>query len=165
MNNLTLKTAFVNFFSFFLQSLIEKHFPAPDRSRIQQILARQGLIDSKPKSLLDELGIVVPSSNGSSSASSSTRDSLGKRKANRQAAQKFKKKAKVSSDDDSDSSNNEDHGSGSESFLSKLFCSSQMHQFSSVLYRQMGYFYKMNLQYTLTLPNKSFVTLSQHLKM
>ena len=99
------------------QSLIEKHFPAPDRNRIQQMLARQGLTDTKPKSLLDELGIVVPSSNGSSSASSSTRDSLGKRKANRQAAQKFKKKAKVSSDDDSDSSNNEDHGSGSRSYL------------------------------------------------
>jgi len=101
-----------------LQSLIEKHFPAPDRNRIQQMLARQGLGDTKPKSLLDELGIVVPSSNGgSSSASSSTRDSLGKRKANRQAAQKFKKKAKVSSDDDSDSSNNEDHGSGQPLFF------------------------------------------------
>jgi hypothetical protein len=27
---------------FSLQSLIEKHFPAPDRSRIQQMLAKQG---------------------------------------------------------------------------------------------------------------------------
>jgi hypothetical protein len=89
--------------------LIEKHFPAPDRNRIQQMLARQGLIDTKPKTILDELGINVPAANGNGS---SMKDTVGKRKAKRQAVQKFKKKAKVSDDDDSDSSH-EDHGSGS----------------------------------------------------
>ena len=105
------KSIFTETFNLSFQRLIEKHFPAPDRSRIQQMLARQGLVDTKPKSLLDELGIAVPSSNGSSSASSST---MGKRKANRQAAQKIKKKAKVSSDDDDSDSSNDDHGSGTD---------------------------------------------------
>jgi hypothetical protein len=97
----------INFVFFFFKSLIEKHFPAPDRNRIQQMLARQGLIDTKPKTILDELGISAPSSNGNGS---SLKDSVGKRKAKRQALQKVKKKAKLSSDEESESSN-DDHGS------------------------------------------------------
>ena len=71
------------------------------------MLARQGLIETKPKTILDELGISVPSSNGNGS---SLKDSVGKRKAKRQALQRVKKKAKVSSDEESESSN-DDHGS------------------------------------------------------
>ena len=69
------------------------------------MLARQGL--AEPKTILDELGINVPSNgNGSSSKE------LGKRKAKRQAVQRFKKKAKVSDDDDDSESSNDDQGSG-----------------------------------------------------
>jgi hypothetical protein len=51
------------------------------------MLARQGLIDAKPKSLLDELGIAVPSSNGNSTSTSAASSTRGKRKATRQAVQ------------------------------------------------------------------------------
>ena len=47
-----LKSDIVSYFCFFLfQSLVEKHFPAPDRDKINRIL---GI--GKQKTILDELG-------------------------------------------------------------------------------------------------------------
>ena len=48
-------TDFVSTAKGVLQSLVEKHFPAPDRDKINRIL---GI--GKPKTILDELGIKVP---------------------------------------------------------------------------------------------------------
>ena len=73
------------------------------------MLARQGL--AEPKTILDELGINVPSNGNGSSKE------LGKRKAKRQAVQRFKKKTKVSDDDDDSDSSNDDQGSGNGPFI------------------------------------------------
>lgn len=76
-------TDFVSTAKGVLQSLVEKHFPAPDRDKISRIL---GI--GKPKSILDELGISL---NGSK-ASTSLELNGGKRK--RKAAENVKKKLK-----------------------------------------------------------------------
>ena len=77
--------------------MVEKHFPAPDRDKINRIL---GI--GKPKSILDELGLKLPDKNGSSSkgasGASSTSSSFndlngGKRK--RKAAEKVTKRMKT----------------------------------------------------------------------
>merc|ERR1712008_321533 len=54
-------TDFVSTATGVLQSLVEKHFPAPDRDKINRIL---GI--GKQKTILDELGIKLPGKNGSS---------------------------------------------------------------------------------------------------
>ena len=76
-------TDFVSTAKGVLQSLVEKHFPAPDRDKINRIL---GI--TKPKSILDELGIKVGNGN-----SSTTLNENGKRK--RKAAENVKKKMKT----------------------------------------------------------------------
>ena len=90
-------TDFVSTAKGVLQSLVEKHFPAPDRDKINRIL---GI--GKPKSILDELGLKLPDKNGSSSkgasGASSTSSSFndlngGKRK--RKAAEKMTKRMKT----------------------------------------------------------------------
>ena len=69
--------------------MVEKHFPAPDRDKINRIL---GI--GKPKTILDELGIKVPEKNGSSTATTSNlEENGGKRK--RRAAEMVKKKMKT----------------------------------------------------------------------
>ena len=78
-----------------LQSLVEKHFPAPDRGKITKILG----IGGKQTTILDELGIST--GNGKKGDADTV---LGKR-GKRQAATKANKKSKVdySNDDDNDS--------------------------------------------------------------
>ncbi|KAK4029142.1 protein strawberry notch [Daphnia magna] len=76
-----------------LQSLVDKHFPAPDRSRVLRLL---GL--DKGASLLDQLGI-DPESYGNGSGTSGS-----KRKAARPVAERSKKKIRTS---DSESSEQE----------------------------------------------------------
>ncbi|KAK6620595.1 hypothetical protein RUM43_010887 [Polyplax serrata] len=77
-----------------LQSLVEKHFPAPDRSRIHRLLgldiSKKDDKKGKNKNGFDDLA-------GGSS---------GKRKPVRQAAQKASKRVKVSSSDTEDDSDN-----------------------------------------------------------
>ena len=77
-----------------LQSLVEKHFPAPDRGKITKILG----IGGKQTTILDELGITTGNGKKGEDAV------LGKR-GKRQAATKANKKAKVdfTKDDDNDS--------------------------------------------------------------
>ena len=78
-----------------LQSLVEKHFPAPDRGKITKILGLGG----KPTTILDELGISTDK-NGKKKGGDVV---LGKR-GKRQAATAATKKAKVDyNDDDNDS--------------------------------------------------------------
>nr|CAH0110931.1 unnamed protein product [Daphnia galeata] len=76
-----------------LQALVDKHFPAPDRSRVLRLL---GL--DKGASLLDQLGI-DPESYGESSGN---RTSGTKRKAAREAVERTKKKVRTSDSDSSD---------------------------------------------------------------
>jgi hypothetical protein len=85
-------TDFVSTAKGVLQSLVEKHFPAPDREKINRIL---GI--SKPKSILDELGISLKKNGASAEASTSNSNSNlevngGKRK--RKATESMKKKAR-----------------------------------------------------------------------
>lgn len=75
---------------FFLQSLVEKHFPAPDRDKINRIL---GI--NKPKSILDELGIKLPDKNGSSKDNDSTTAINGGKRSRRAAAENVRKKMKT----------------------------------------------------------------------
>ena len=72
-----------------LQSLVEKHFPAPDRGKITKLLGLGG----KQSTILDELGISTEK-NGKKKA-----DLLGKR-GKRQAATSASKKVKVDYDND-----------------------------------------------------------------
>merc|ERR1719319_678465 len=87
-------TDFVSTSKGVLQSLVEKHFPAPDRGKITKILG----IGGKQTTILDELGITT--GNGKKGED----PVLGKR-GKRQAATKANKKAKVdfTKDDDNDS--------------------------------------------------------------
>merc|ERR1711923_559527 len=71
-----------------LQSLVEKHFPAPDRGKITKIL---GI--GKPSTILDELGISTDK-NGKKKEIA-----LGKRN-KRQAATKASKKVKIDYDNE-----------------------------------------------------------------
>ncbi|XP_059611939.1 protein strawberry notch isoform X2 [Phlebotomus argentipes] len=89
------------------QSLVEKHFPAPDRSRIQRLLG----IEAPPKKTT--LQMIMEEEPQTSTASSGN-----KRKSSRQAAQKHKRSRKNSSDaSDSDGEGSDDSFkmSGSES--------------------------------------------------
>jgi len=104
-------TDFVSTAKGVLQSLVEKHFPAPDRDKINRIL---GI--GKPKTILDELGIKVPEKNGSSTATTSNlEENGGKRK--RRAAEMVKKKMKTewdalgSSSEDENKAGAKDEGS------------------------------------------------------
>merc|ERR1719193_187260 len=87
-------TDFVSTAKGVLQSLVEKHFPAPDRGKITKILGLGG----KSTSLLDELGISTER-NGKKKGGDMKVD-LGKRKVKRQAAAKAAKKVKVDYDHD-----------------------------------------------------------------
>merc|ERR1719193_2359005 len=87
-------TDFVSTSKGVLQSLVEKHFPAPDRGKITKILGLGG----KSTSLLDELGISTER-NGKKKGGDMKVD-LGKRKVKRQAAAKAAKKVKVDYDHD-----------------------------------------------------------------
>ena len=86
-----------------IQSLVEKHFPAPDRDKINRILG----IGPK-KSILDELGLKLPK-NGSSNNDVSNGTNNGKRK--RKAAENMSKKMKTEWDTLGSSSEDEDKNS------------------------------------------------------
>merc|ERR1719309_1916118 len=86
-------TDFVSTSKGVLQSLVEKHFPAPDRGKITKILGLGG----KPTNPLDELGISTER-NGKKKGDGKV--DLGKRKVRRQAATKAAKKVKVDFDND-----------------------------------------------------------------
>ena len=88
---------------FILQSLVEKHFPAPDRDKINRIL---GI--NKPKSILDELGIKLPDKNGSSKDNDSTSAINGGKRSRRAAAENVRKKMKTDWDALGSSSEDED---------------------------------------------------------
>lgn len=97
------------------QSLVEKHFPAPDRNRISRLLGLDLPSTKKPTlaEILDEKpakkSTVVSSATASSSASSSTTNN--KRKSSRQAVQRPKRHRHGSfdiSEDYSDASDNSD---------------------------------------------------------
>merc|ERR1712083_1102432 len=103
-------TDFVSTAKGVLQSLVEKHFPAPDRDKINRIL---GI--GKQKTILDELGIKLPGKNGSSrnSEASSAASSIngGKRKARAaatQVAKKMKKGWEVLESDSEDEDDKDD---------------------------------------------------------
>ena len=81
-------TDFVSTAKGVMQSLVEKHFPAPDRNKINRLLGIGA--SQEKKSIFEELNIDV--NNGSSSSGISA--TLGKRKANREASTRVKKKTK-----------------------------------------------------------------------
>jgi hypothetical protein len=86
-------TDFVSTAKGVLQSLIEKHFPAPDKDKVEKITRMLGI--GKPKSILDELGIKTDRNGQGTSGGD------GKRR-KRQAAQKKKMKYDDGSGDNSD---------------------------------------------------------------
>lgn len=87
-----------------LQTLVEKHFPAPDRNRIHRLLG----LDPPRKS---DHGKV----NNNGDADAEAGGSSGKRKPVRQAAQRASKRVKMSSSEESDSESERDGStSGSE---------------------------------------------------
>lgn len=108
-------TDFVSTAKGVLTSLIEKHFPAPDRGKISKLL---GI--GKQTTILDELGInAEPHKNGSKTRSetgngSAATEDNGKRKPRRQAALKSAKKAKIDYGDASDENDSEFELSGDE---------------------------------------------------
>jgi len=105
-------TDFVSTSKGVLQSLVEKHFPAPDRGKITKILG----IGGKQGTLLDELGISTGDKNGKSSAQAKSPIVSGKR-GKRQAATTASKKVKVDmeeNEDDSDFMLSDDENGGSE---------------------------------------------------
>lgn len=89
-----------------LQTLVEKHFPAPDRNRIQRLLG----LEPPKKDKSSNNGDLDMEAGGSS----------GKRKPVRQAAQRAVKRVRMSSSDESDSEVERDgsNSSGSEFKLS-----------------------------------------------
>merc|ERR1712165_279915 len=86
-------TDFVSTAKGVIQSLVEKHFPAPDRNKINRLLGIN--TGQQKKSIFEELNIDL--NNGSSSSGIS--GELGKRKANREASTRVKKKTKYDWDD------------------------------------------------------------------
>merc|ERR1712223_698847 len=110
-------TDFVSTAKGVLQSLVEKHFPAPDRDKINRIL---GI--NKPKSILDELGIKLPDKNGSSKDNDSTSAINGGKRSRRAAAENVRKKMKTdwdalgssSEDEDKDDKGSDFEANGSE---------------------------------------------------
>merc|ERR1711860_248112 len=101
-------TDFVSTAKGVIQSLVEKHFPAPDRDKINRILG----IGPK-KSILDELGLKLPK-NGSSNDVTNGNTNNGKRK--RKAAENMSKKMKTewdtlgsSDDEDEEKDKNSDY--------------------------------------------------------
>merc|ERR1719225_1865187 len=114
-------TDFVSTAKGVMQSLVEKHFPAPDREKINRIL---GI--GKPKTILDELGIKYEKNGGSRSNSSPSRPSRqaaatsllamdtlnGKRK--RKAADNVKKRMKTDWDELGSSSEEEEKNNESD---------------------------------------------------
>lgn len=91
-----------------LQSLVEKHFPAPDRNRIHRIIG-----DLPQSQSVAEIENVVENASGSGGGGSS---SSSKRKPTRQAAQRASKKVRAWSSEDeiSEEERNGGHSSGSE---------------------------------------------------
>jgi hypothetical protein len=93
-----------------LQSLVEKHFPAPDRGKITAILGLGG----RPNTLLDELGI-----NTDRNGKKQQNTIVSGKRGTRQAATNASKKVKVDMDDednDSDFMMSEEDGSDDEEF-------------------------------------------------
>ena len=86
-------TDFVSTAKGVMQSLVEKHFPAPDRNKINKLLGIGA--SQEKKSIFEELDIDL----NSASASSENSIMLGKRKANREASTRVKKKTKYDWDD------------------------------------------------------------------
>merc|ERR1712173_101510 len=86
-------TDFVSTAKGVMQSLVEKHFPAPDRNKINKLLGIGA--SQEKKSIFEELDI----DSNSASASSENSIMLGKRKANREASTRVKKKTKYDWDD------------------------------------------------------------------
>ncbi|XP_065173122.1 protein strawberry notch isoform X2 [Atheta coriaria] len=76
-----------------IQTLVEKHFPAPDRNRIQRLLG------------LDSAGNITAKKNGEESAKDAGSSSSNKRKPMRQAAAKAIKRNKWSTSDSEESVN------------------------------------------------------------
>ena len=86
-------TDFVSTAKGVLQSLVEKHFPAPDRNKINKLL---GIGSGQEKqNIFEELDIDLNNASSSSGAA----NLLGKRKANREASTRVKKKTKYDWDD------------------------------------------------------------------
>ncbi|PSN38080.1 Protein strawberry notch [Blattella germanica] len=83
-----------------LQTLVEKHFPAPDRNRIHRLLGLEP--PRKSDSKLNNNGDADAEAGGSS----------GKRKPVRQAAQRASKRVKMSSSEESDSESEKEGGGG-----------------------------------------------------
>lgn len=82
-------------------SLVEKHFPAPDRNRIQRLLGLQLPKKIVPQKIMEIEDEKPSKSTGGGESSSS------KRKSSRQAAQKTKR-SRRSSDSDDDSAHSDD---------------------------------------------------------
>ncbi|XP_050441174.1 protein strawberry notch [Adelges cooleyi] len=92
-------TDFVSTAKGVLQSLVEKHFPAPDRNRIKKLLGNVGIELKHSKT-----------QNGDSQGPSSSKGGCGseKRKSGRQAASRHIKRMKDSSESESKSDNDSD---------------------------------------------------------
>eukprot|EP00094_Tigriopus_californicus_P001238 TCALIF_01199-PA protein Name:"Similar to sno Protein strawberry notch (Drosophila melanogaster)" AED:0.08 eAED:0.09 QI:0/0/0/0.88/1/1/9/0/1282 len=99
-------TDFVSTAKGVLQSLIEKHFPAPDRAKINRLLGKTSILDDLGIKTEDKKSIPIipiPSSSSSSITSSvKNENGNGKRKPKRQASQR-KKKMKFAMDSGEDS--------------------------------------------------------------
>ena len=91
-------TDFVSTAKGVLQSLVEKHFPAPDRAKIHRLLGigtGNAPSQQQKKNIFEELGIDLNGTAGSGTSSGiSNPMTLGKRKANREASSRVKKKVK-----------------------------------------------------------------------
>lgn len=97
-------TDFVSTAKGVLQSLVEKHFPAPDRNRIKKLLGNVGIELKHSKH-----------HNGDSQGPSGSSGNGEKRKSGRQASSRHVKRAKDSSDSDSKSDNDDSDFKMSES--------------------------------------------------
>ncbi|XP_015375524.1 PREDICTED: protein strawberry notch [Diuraphis noxia] len=97
-------TDFVSTAKGVLQSLVEKHFPAPDRNRIKKLLGNVGIELKHSKH-----------HNGDSQGPSSSSGIGEKRKSGRQSSSRHVKRAKDSSDSDSKSDNDDSDFKMSES--------------------------------------------------
>ena len=93
-------TDFVSTAKGVMQSLVEKHFPAPDRDKINKLLGIKVDTEKEKKSIFEELGIDL--NGATTSGPSGAAQVLGKRKANREASSRVKKRVKYDWDAISD---------------------------------------------------------------
>uniref|UniRef100_A0A1A9VB05 Helicase C-terminal domain-containing protein n=1 Tax=Glossina austeni TaxID=7395 RepID=A0A1A9VB05_GLOAU len=100
-------TDFVSTAKGVFQSLVEKHFPAPDRNRINRILGLTGPADEKKSAIIPELNASKQKEEASSSSSST--NNHNKRKSARQEGKSLKKSRSEAWHDSED-----DHAGGSD---------------------------------------------------